>query len=95
MRLPNLGVSVLALGAFLSLGCNGIGGTGDRAPSPSAVTEPAPRALGAHAASQLPLDGGTVGSLPAPQDPEAPEEDGAPDAAPLLVPAKPDAGVAL
>lgn len=71
--------------------CNGLGGSGDRAPSPSAVTEPAPRALGAHAASQLPVDGGTVGTLP--QDPPDPHE--TPDAAPVPTPAVPDAGVAL
>ncbi|MGE0322155.1 MAG: hypothetical protein AB7K71_34415 [Polyangiaceae bacterium] len=76
-------------------GCNALGGGGDRAPSPSAVTEPAPRALGAHAASELPIDGGTVGSLPTPQDPLAPEQ-APPDAAPAVpTPSVPDAGVAL
>ncbi|MCB9590431.1 MAG: hypothetical protein H6718_33785 [Polyangiaceae bacterium] len=83
------------LAVSVCCGCNALGGSSDRAPSPSAVTEPAPRALGAHAASELPIDGGTVGRLPAPQDPLAPE-DSPPDATPAVPPLEvPDAGVAL
>ncbi|MCA9630918.1 MAG: hypothetical protein KC766_24805 [Myxococcales bacterium] len=77
-------------------GCDALGGGGERAPSPSAITEPAPRALGAHAASQLPLDGGTVGSLRE-QDPDplAPEQAPDGEAPAVPPPATPDAGVAL
>lgn len=50
----------LAVSAAL-LACGDAKGGADRAPSPSAVTEAAPQALGAKAASQVPLDAGHVG----------------------------------
>ncbi len=87
-----LGLAVLAL-ALVACGNSGAP-AGDRAPSPSALAEPPPKALGAQAASERPLDGGNVGSLPDP-----PEDTDADPLAPLPsalpAPAEPGSGVAL
>ncbi|MCW5791107.1 MAG: hypothetical protein KIT72_11850 [Polyangiaceae bacterium] len=57
------------------VGCGNQPTGGERAPSPSAVTEAAPKALGVKAASQLPLDAGGVGRPVDPPDltPEIPQ----------------------
>ncbi len=68
---------IWGLGTALS-GCGNEPASSDRAPSPSAVTEAAPKALGARAASQVPLDAGNVGRFVQPPDltPELPQDQG-------------------
>lgn len=87
---------VCCAAALIACGNKGVA-AGDRAPSPSALTEPPPKALGAKAASAQPLDGGNVGSLPdEPDDPDDGEQDPlSPPPTPQPTPAEPDGGVAL